>query len=166
MKWAGVLFVVVSAGSMGFQIAASLNHRCRIRRELISVLQILRNEIEVRGTPLPQCFALMSASGKTVRSTLFGTGARDMDANRWVTPSDAMDRALTDLEEPALRQILMPLASQLGKYDLEAQLQGIVRAKQETDTLLCALEHERRIKSKTYRTLGICMGLAVAILLV
>ena len=108
MKWAGVLFVVVSAGSMGFQIAASLNHRCRIMRELISVLQILRNEIEVRGTPLPQSFALMSASGKTVLSTLFGKVARDMAANRWVTPSDAMDRALTDLEEPALRQILMP----------------------------------------------------------
>ncbi|MBQ7879836.1 MAG: AAA family ATPase, partial [Clostridia bacterium] len=40
----GVLFIVLSAGSVGFRIAGSLSYKCKQARQLLNLLQILKNE--------------------------------------------------------------------------------------------------------------------------
>ena len=169
MRMAGIVLIVLSAGTMGFRIAHSLRKRCRLLRQLLSALQLLKQEIGCCATPLPQAFALMAVSSDGSLEKLFSAMAREMDKNRWTTPLAAMRKALTLVPElpegdPAA-QILLELAARLGKYDLESQLQGIDLAALRLGEELGRAEQERSTKSKTYQTLGICTGLAVAILL-
>lgn len=165
MKLIGMLFIVVSAGSVGFRIAFLLKKRCSLVRQLLQALQVLRNEITFCATPLPQAFALMAVSSDGALGRLFSDVAKDMDRRRWATPQAAMEKALEQTPEELLAPILIALSKSLGKYDLDAQLMGIEAARQECETLLQNLERERSLKSRTYETLGICAGLAAVILL-
>lgn len=170
MKLAGILIIVLSAGSVGFRIAAALRRRCSLLRQLLSSLQILKNEITFCGTPLPQAFALMAVSSQGGPERLFSSVARQMERRRWLTLSGAMEQALSEEEElgrdTALRDVFMRLAAGLGKYDRDHQLQTMEMAAADLQRLLQEAEREQNLRSRTYRTLGICAGLAMAILLI
>lgn len=169
MKLAGILFVVVSAASVGLKIASSLRNRCRMLRQFLDALQVMSSEISCCGTPLPQVFALMAVSSDGTVSRLFSNVAKAMDKQRWLTPRNAMETALQSEqqlgEDKDLREILLSLASGLGKYDRESQLQILERTKDCLETLLHAAEQECSVRSKTYEVLGLCAGISVAILL-
>ena len=169
MRLAGIVLVVLSAGSVGFRIALALKKRCRLLRQLIAALQLMKNEIAVCATPLPQAFALMAVAVDGPLEQLFSAVAREMDRNRFLTPLMAVRQALQEIPElpegDAAQQTLLELAARLGRYDIESQLQGIDLALLRLTEELHKAEQERGTRSKTYQTLGICTGLAVAILL-
>lgn len=169
MRLAGIILIVVSTGSVGIRIARGLHRRCRFLRQLIDALQLLKNEIAVCATPLPQAFALMAVATDGPLERLFSAIAREMDRNRWTTPLAAVRKALNQTPElpesdPA-SQTLVDLAARLGKYDTDSQLQGIDLAVLRLTEVLHQAEVEKSTRSKTYQTLGICAGLAMAILL-
>lgn len=169
MKYAGMVFVVVSAASVGLQMSASLRSRCRLLQQLLTAMQVLRNEISVCGTPLPQAFALMAVSTNGAVEHLCAYLAREMDARRWLTPLTAMEQGL--LNDPVWKQeenvcgILRQCAVGLGKYDRTSQLQVIDQTASDLSALLKQTEQEHSIRGKTYRILGICAGLSMVILL-
>ena len=162
----GILFVVCSAATTGFQLAASLRRDCLVLRQLRDSLQLMRNEISACGTMLPQVFALMAVGVNGDLEDIFSKVAKNMEQNPWVTPAEALACAIGDEQLPAIKEILLPLGKKLGKYDADVQLRGIDSALQQTENIIFNCEQEKKMKSGTYRTLGICTGLAVAILLV
>lgn len=166
MKIAGVLFIVISAGSVGFRIAAGLKNRCKSLRQLYNAMQQLYHELAFCATPLPQVFALLAASCAEEHKKIFEQVSAEMEQNRWMTPRSAMERSLKLYPNEFVGEILLELAGKLGKYDVQAQLLGIEDAKHQMEEMLGNLEEERRLKSKTYKTLSICAGLAAAILLI
>ena len=169
MKYAGMAFIAISAASVGMQMSASLGKRCRLLQQFLAVLQILRNEISVCGTPLPQAFALMAVSSGGAVAQLFSSVAREMDSRRWLSPAAAIEHGLeceqTLLQDQVLCEIIRRLGSGLGKYDRESQLQTIDFTASELSALLNQTKQEHSVRGKTYRTLGICAGLAMVILL-
>ena len=62
--------------------------------------------------------------------------------------------------------MLMLLGDSLGKYDLEGQISGLIAVKESCKQLLEPLQLQLSNKLKTYRTLGFCAGLMVAIIFV
>ena len=166
MKLIGMVFIVCASGYAGIQIALSLKARCNLFRQLQRALRMLNHEIAFCGTPLPHAFGVLAAANTGLLEHVFSQAAKEMDKRRWLTPSGAMDLALADCQDETISEILRELASRLGKYDRDAQLQGIELAKNRVDQLLMELEQERGQKSKVYQTLCVCTGLAAAILLV
>ena len=170
MKLAGIVFIVVSAGSVGLRISSGLRKRCRLLRQLLTALQVMENEIGFCSTPLPQVFALMAVRADGALSRVFSSVAKTMDKRRWISPQSAMEQALQ--EEPQLgedKQIaeeLLALTSGLGKYDRECQMKTLNKAKKQVEELIQAAEQECSMRSKTYEVLGICAGISVAILLI
>lgn len=170
MKLAGIIFIILSTGSVGLRIASALRNRCRLLRQLFSSLQVMYNEIGCCGTPLPQTFALMAVSSDGVVSRVFSAVAKAMDKQRWLTPRSAMEEALK--AEPILGQdrdvaeLLLSLAAGLGRYDRESQLQTLDKSKRDLEALLQSADRECSVRSKTYEVLGICAGISVAILLI
>ena len=170
MKLAGVIFIVVSAGSVGLRISSNLRKRCCLLRQLLSALQVMENEIGFCSTPLPQAFALMAVRAEGALSRVFSSVAKTMDKRRWISPQAAMEQALRD--EPAIgadKQIaeeLLSLTSGLGNYDRECQMKTLSRVKKQVENLIQAAEQECSVRSKTYEVLGICAGISVAILLI
>ena len=166
MKLIGMVFIVCASGYAGIQIAMSLKARCNLFRQLQRTLQMLNHEISFCGTPLPHAFAVLAAANSGLLERIFSRAAKEMDKRRWLTPSGAMDLALADCQDETISEVLRELASRLGKYDREAQLSGIEAAKDRVEQLLMELEQDRGQKSKVYQTLGVCAGLAAAILLI
>ena len=166
MKLFGIVFVIFSAGTVGFQMASSLRKSCDDYRALLDSLQLMQHEIEVCRTPLPQVFALMAASSEGALEDIYSEAAHAMSRNCWISPYDAMKSVLQNGEWSQYGEVLLPLCRKLGKYDLDAQLSGIHQAQTQTERMLLEMEKERTVKSKAYRTLGICAGLAAAILLI
>ena len=170
MKLAGILFIVVSAGWVGLRIATSLRKRCHLIRQLLNALQVMGNEIGCCGTPLPQVFALMAISADGAVSRVFSSVAKTMDKQRWTTPRSAMEEALRAEpllgEDLAIANVLLSLASGLGKYDRDSQMETLDKTRTELVLLLQSAEQECSVRSKTYEVLGICTGISVAILLI
>ena len=169
MKYAGMIFVIVSAASVGLQMSSSLRNRSRLLRQLLAAMQILRNEISVCGTPLPQAFALIAVSSNGAVARLFSYLAREMEIRRWLTPVAAMEQGLMDdpiwKQETCVCGILGHCAAGLGKYDRTSQMQVLDQTANDLTALLKQTEQEQSIRGKTYRILGICAGLSMVILL-
>lgn len=169
MKVIGIVFIVLSAGVMGFRMASALRGRCMVIRQLQSALQILKHEIAFQASPLPKAFARAAAAEQGVVSALFAKAAGAMENRCWMTPAAAFRQALQGIPEmdgeDRLRSILLELAAKLGKYDLDSQRQAIELAQTQLEEERRQAEQERTVKGRTYETLGICTGLAVSILL-
>ncbi len=168
MKLVGMIFILAASGSVGIRMAAAMRRRCGLFRQFLAALHVLQNEITFCATPLPQAYALAAVSSEGVVARLFSHMAKEMDRRRWLTPQAAlaaawsMEPALT--QEEALHTVLQSMASGLGKYDRDSQSQTLEMTKKRLEALLYEAEQERHARSKTYETLGICTGLAMAIL--
>ena len=166
MKIAGIVFIVLSAFSAGLRISGGLKNRCCDLRQFLNALQLFQNEISFSATPLPEAFAVMAEAMQNRGKEIILSVCEQMHAHRWLTPHAAMEQALKEHPDDQLGEILLELSFKIGKYDLDAQLHGIEQARERVRTLLLELEEERLVKSKTYRTLCVCAGLATAILLI
>jgi len=170
VKYAGMIFIVFAAAYGGFSLAKDLSRRCEDLRQLLVGMEILRSELSCCGTPLPKVFALMSAGTRGHSALLFSQTAKQMDKYRWMSPQECMKKVLADqsveIKMPQTGDILLQLCGALGGYDLEHQLRGTELAVIRLKALLRDAEQDRKGKARMYRTLGLCAGLVLAILLV
>lgn len=166
MKALGIAFILLSAFSVGSRISVGLKQQCRYLQCVIDALQIFENEIAVRCTPLPEAFSVMATAAQGSAQTIFLHVSDQMQQQRWTSPRSAMENALKSISENLIGDILLDLSDKLGKYDIDTQLAEIAYAKERVKRRLYDLESERKMKSKTYKTLSLCTGLAVVILLI
>ncbi len=167
MKTAGIIMIVLSAVVTGFRAALGLTKNCRRFRHFLDMLRILEQEICTCSTPLPQAFSVVGNMGQDPVDKVFSFVAEEMNRRRWIKPERAMELALKQHDEldGPLQDLLLRLCAGLGKYDKHMQAQTIGAIRSETEILTAAAEQECSIRGKTYRTLGICTGLAVGILM-
>ncbi len=170
MKLLGILFVVISASSVGWSLSMSVRRRCQVLSQLLSSLRYMKSELSFRSTPLPQTFAAMAEGAEGSVQSYFSVISSEMTQKCWLRPRTAMEMAAVRLTElPAgdpARQVLRELGNGLGKFDLESQLQEIDTALFRLEELRKHADGERTLRCKTYQTLGVCAGLALAILLI
>ena len=170
MKLAGILLVIVSAGSVGLQLAFAMKTRYRMLRQLLSAVEILKNEIVVCATPLPQAFAMMASSLNGSMGKVFSGIAHEMNKRRWMTVSAAMEQAISGelslKREEELCDLFRAMAAGLGKYDKDSQISTLDITINRVKKMIDQAEQERSVKSKTYELLGFCTGLSIAILLI
>jgi stage III sporulation protein AB len=62
--------------------------------------------------------------------------------------------------------MLRLLGKSLGKFDLSGQLAGIDLVREGCKENLDRISKDRQERLRSYRTLGICAGIAIAILLI
>ena len=166
MKLIGVALIVASAGWVGIGMSVSLKKRMELYQTAMQALQLLKNEIAFCGTALPQAFGLLAASCEGMLALVFSSAGRRMDRCPWISPAEAMRQAVSCLEDHQLKNIFLRLGQGLGNYGLDAQIQAIHAARDQIARLLETLDATRKEKSKVYETMGICVGLSVAILLI
>ena len=166
MKVIGIIFVVLTTGSLGFRIAGEHRKQCEMLRQLSSGLRILRNEIAFCGTPLSKAFAMMAVPCNGVLEKILSNTAREMDRHAWLPPTDALEQCASLYKNEMYVKILLDMLSCFGSYDVQSQLRSVDWAIEKTEEHLCLLEQERQQKGKVYETLGICAGVAVSIFLI
>ena len=168
IKLIGAICVIGGCGSCGFLIAKQYLSNLSIVRNLITILDYMQCELQYRGTPLPQLCrqAAQQINGKLQH--LFLMLAEELDAqvspNVYHCMASVLDR-IGILYEPVVR-ILREFSSSMGKFDMNGQVNALENARQQCRDQLEQLQMGRDNRLRSYQTLGLCTGAAIAILFV
>lgn len=169
MRIIGALLLTAAASAMGYFKAKELKSQARTLHETISLLELVRNEICTRRTPLKQVFNCTALPDykyiyefiKSVQSQLTELGSRSF-AQIWC---ECVEDRLSPLSE-SNRQALKNIGSSLGKYDAELQATSIDRCISELTAEYKSLNAGLKSNEKMYIGLGTGIGLIFAIILV
>lgn len=168
LKLIGAVFVVVGCGGIGFRIAA--NHRFEEKnlRQLIGILDYMECELQYRLTPLPELCRQASKEFIGPLGNVFRELSIEMDAQNSSDLEICMSGALEKVGKlpPLTREELLLLGRSIGRFDMEGQLKGLEAVRQECRRQGETLSFNRDARLRSYQTLGLCAGAALAILFV
>ena len=168
LKLIGAAFVVFGCGGVGFRMAANQRQEERDLRKLIGALDYMECELQYRLTPLPSLCKQVAKECAGKVGSIFLALSEEMEAQNSDDTASCMTVALSrnDGLTPVIREIFTLLGSSIGRFDMEGQLKGLESVRQECRRRLTLLENERDVRLRSYQTLGLCAGAALAILFV
>ena len=167
-KWIGAVLIICGCGLVGFSMSAAFRREERELRNLLAALDYMAWQLQYRATALPElCLQVASEQGGCI-GRLFTNLAQELAAQ--VSPdvrSCLAAAAATAGNLPVrIEKAICILGSSLGRFDLESQLQGFEAVRTFCRTELETMSAGRDARLRSYQTLGLCAGAALAILLV
>lgn len=168
LKLFGALCVILGCWGVGLAMAANARKEIISLRQLIAVLDYMECELSYRMTSLSQLFRLSSgiANGSIQRLTL--CIAEELEQQRSSSVNTCVVSAIKHCPDltPLIAQRVIELGKTLGSFDLAGQIKCIRGINSENARILDNLTGEYANRFRSYKTLGICAGVALAILLV
>lgn len=165
----GAICVVSGAGAVGFGFAAGVRRQARQLTELCTALETMQAEIEYRMTPLPQLLRELAGICTPPLDTLFIRWSDALSNAQGATVSYALSCALRRTRGLALSaesiQALRTLSLQLGRFDTAQQGRAVGLCAQRLRQELLQLEAGKQTRCRSYQTIAICAGLALAVIL-
>lgn len=168
VKILGAVMIVFGCGSVGFKIALNQLRRERMLRQFLEILDYMESELQYRLTQLPELCRQASSHCSGMLSDIFLQLTHELenqvapDVERCMRSSIALQR---DTPEE-MRQLLELFGRSLGKFDLNGQLKGIALTRHACDIQLEELTTDKDVRLRSYRTLALCAGAALAILFI
>ena len=164
----GALLVVLGCGSFGFRLSANVKREEIALRQLIHALDYIQCELQYRMTPLPDLCHQVAVQQKNRIGSFFGKLGTELEGQ---ASSDVFSCVRDTLSEmPAMPKqcagALEILGSSLGRFDARGQVQGLEAVRHHCRNELEILTENRDARLRSYQTLGICAGAALAILFV
>lgn len=168
IKIMGAFLVVLGCGGYGMMIAANHKREVQSLRQLLSLLDFMECELQYRYTPLPDLCRQVAAEASGKLRNTFVSAAIEMEDQISPNVYSCMDAALS--KNPDLpvhtQNVLSLLGRSLGRFDIEGQLIGLENVRSECRLLLTALTKDHDTRLRSYQTLGVCAGAALAIILI
>ena len=169
IRMVGAGLVVLSAGAVGFGYARGVRLQYTQLEGLVWCMDYMKSEISTRLTPLPVLFSMLGGCQQKDVGAFFEEAGRALSQPPGCTIPVAFKRALQKYSafapgEDAV-QALYGLAMGLGRFELESQLAAIEACLRTLDTLRLSLQAQKKTRCKSYETIGICAGLALAVIL-
>lgn len=164
----GAILVVLSSSAVGFSIAQAHRNEAKTLMQLIRALEFMSCELEYRMPPLPELCRLTAAQVTGPMGQLLTSLEKELQLQVSPDVYSAMASAMekTDKLPETVKKNLLLLGKTLGRFDLTGQLSGIASVMQlcrrDLDGLLC----NQDVRLRSYRTLGICAGVALVILFI
>ncbi len=168
MKLWGAILIVTGCGGYGFSMAAAQRREERELRDLISALEIMQWDLKYRLTPLPELSRLAAKGAGGRVAGVLHRFSRELDGNSMPEADRCMCTALRaeSMLSGAVSEALRKLGTVLGRFDLEGQLSGIESVCELCRGKLQALTENQDNRLRSYQTLGLCAGAALAIVLI
>jgi len=168
LKITGVILVVAGCGSVGFRIANNHRKEEKALRQLIGILDYMECELQYRLTPLPQLCKQVAKECKDAVGQAFLKLALEMEAQTSPNIEYCMAVVLESTKSipPITKESMSLLGKSIGRFDLDGQLKGLEAVRQDCRRHLEALSQNRDNRIRSYQTLGLCAGAALAILFV
>ncbi len=168
IKFFGAILIVVGCGFFGFAKASSHRREENELRVLLAALDYMQCELQYRLTPLPE---LCRQAGRQARGRI-GKILLDISSEleRQISPDvhSCVQAALNNSLDIGKRsyEAFDLLGSSLGHFDLEGQIRGMEAVRGFCRKELEDLSYNRDSRLRSYQTLGLCAGAALAILFV
>lgn len=166
MKWIGAILIIIGCGGAGFYMASQYRRELKMLRQLECALEYMTSELKYRQIPLPQL--INAAADRTcgaIRNCLAGL-AGELESQIAPDAGSCMKAVLAKAKDIPLRvfNCMELLGSTLGLFDLEGQLAGFSSVHAECNRLITEMEEGKQQRLRSYQTLGLCAGAALAIL--
>lgn len=167
LKGIGALLVVAGCAGVGMKLASTHRREESTLRKLIAALDYMECELQYRLLPLPELCRQTAGECDGILHRVFLSLAVELeqqvapDATLCLRAALAREKAVP--EQTA--QALLLLGSSLGRFDLEGQLTGLETVRGECRSRLTRLTAGGEGRVRSYQTLGLCAGAALAILL-
>lgn len=167
MKWIGAILIIAGCAAVGFSMAMAHRKEEAALRQLIGALDYMGCELQYHLTPLPLlCKSAAGQCSGPVSQTLQCL-SKELEAQIAPDAVSCMEAAIS--KTPTLpkqaENSMRALGNSLGKFDLHGQLAGIDGIRLQCRKELDALTKDRDVRLRSYQTLGLCAGSALAILL-
>ena len=168
LKVIGSILIITACGGFGFKIAATHVKEVKTLRQLIAILDYMECELQYRLTPLPALCRQAAGEGNGVLQKTFLQLAIELEDQVSPDVERCMTAALNQVNDiPRLTfHGLDMLGKTLGRFDLNGQLKGLEAVRQECRRNLEHLSKNQDVRLRSYQTLGLCAGAAMAILLI
>ena len=166
-RWIGAALIIAACGGTGLSMAMADKREEQLLHQLSESLAYMASELEFRVTPLPQlCRKTAACSSGTIQK-LFLSMAKELEEQTFPLASDCMRSALEQINDlpTSVRTLCRELGKTLGQLDLTGQLQGLSRVEDLCNHRCKRMENNREQRLRSYRTLSLCAGAALAILL-
>jgi len=164
----GAVCVVSACGGFGFLLAAHHLQHIQLMRQLISALDYMECELQYHSTALPELCRNTALQCRGRIKLLFSLLSEELESQISPDVSLCMVSAVEksgDLPQ-SIRQVCQALGQSLGKFDLTGQLKGLETARRECREILHVLLENKATRLRSYQTLGLCAGAAIAILFI
>lgn len=168
LRLIGALLIVLGCGGFGFLIAASHKKKVAELKQLIYALEYMECELQYRLTPLPELCRRVSAVCTGKLKTVFEGFSDELEAQVSPDPDSCMSSVINKSSNLSdfLTQALTMLGRSLGHFGLEGQMNGIRAVCEQCSKNLESLTDNQDNRIRSYQTLGLCAGAALAILLI
>lgn len=166
-RWFGAILIVAGCSSCGFTIAAGKRKEEKLLYQLVAVLQMMESELRYRLTPLPDLCRMASGEVTGTLHAVFMNLYRELNWQKLPDAASCMSAAIQRTGDipVRIRRLLVQLGQILGRFDLEGQLQGIQSVRKRCEESLVSIRNNRDERLRSYQTLGVCSGVALAIVL-
>jgi len=164
-------FVLVTAGSaaIGILMAAGIKRQEQLYRQALFMLSYMQGEIEFHLSTLDKISLDLSQKLPMPLSAVFSSMNRRILQSPGISVGQQMRYSLEDcghLLPMELQDELRALFSHLGHQDVSAQIRAIEESRGRLGLLRQQLFADRKERCRAYRTIGLCAGFALAILLI
>ena len=165
-KLMGAILIISCCGGFGFSMASAHKRRELALQALKSAIDMMVCELEFRMTPLPQLIRLAARETSGQVRAVFEALAAKLEASDLSDAGECMRQALESQPNMdwLVRENMEKLGRSLGRFALSGQVSGLkgISLLCQRDINSLALDRDARLRG--YRTLGICAGIALAIL--
>lgn len=155
---------------MGLGLARTVRRQQTQTVALIDALLRLRHELQYRLTPLPDAFAVLGGMPNREVAAFFSGMSERLQSSRTCTVGYACRKAMERTSGLQLtagtHSALLALFDALGRYDLEGNLQVLELALERLRAEARMIQSGSRARCRTYISLAVCTGLAIAVILV
>ena len=166
LKIIGALCIIFACGGTGYSMAAAHRYEERTLHQLISALNHMGCELQYRLTPLPELCKRVAVDAQGIVGQVLLDVSKELEMQLVPDAVSCMQAVLSRSKKlpRSVYKNLKELGITLGRFDLEGQLKGIEAVRTQCRTDLEALENNRDARLRSYQTLGLCAGCALAIL--
>ena len=168
IKLFGVILVVSACGGVGFVLASNHKREENALQQLVCILDFMMCELQYRITPLPVLCGMVGREFPQLPGRIFAELAGEMELQIYPDAECCMGVVLSRCRDlpPITKNEIIQLGRSLGRFDLEGQLRGLEAVRQDCRVRLEQLSENRDNRLRSYQTLGLCAGAALAILLI
>lgn len=166
VKIFGAVLVVTGCGGCGFAMAAAQRREEQNLRQLLRAVEYMECELQFKQSPLPELCAHVGQAVSGTVGDVFGALAAELEKQSAPEAGGCVDAALTAFPKLSdrVREAFRLLGSTLGRFDLPGQQQGLGAVAQVCREGISELSENRAARLRSYQTLGLCAGAALAIL--
>lgn len=162
----GAILVIAGCGGFGISVAAGYRREEEGLRQMLRMVKFMQWELKYRMTPLPELCRQAAGEGKgQLRDVMLGFAA-ELDKQKEPDVYSCMRTVLhrADGLPRRIRRLFSQLGRSLGRFDLDGQLESLEAVAAACREQLTQLQNSKIKNLRSYRTLGLCAGAALAIL--